>query len=74
MLKSALNPGVYKYFIMVAINVTPLIGGKYVSTAYAAYNKLNPFLSILLITVSETVLCTLLFYAGVKLKSLKWVA
>ncbi|MHB8232513.1 MAG: hypothetical protein ACYDDB_06400 [bacterium] len=58
---------------MIAINVTPLIGGKYVSTAYAVYNKLNPFISIILITVSETLLCSLLFYAGVKLKSLKWL-
>lgn len=74
MLKSFINPTVYKYLIMVAINVTPLIGGKYVSTAYAAYNKLNPMLSILLISISETVLCSALFYAGIKLKYLKWVA
>ncbi|MHB1661658.1 MAG: hypothetical protein ACYCSQ_08745 [bacterium] len=53
--------------------MTPLIGGKYVSTAYAVYNKLNPYTSIILITVSETLLCTLLFYAGVKLKSIKWI-
>jgi hypothetical protein len=56
---------------MVVINVTPLIGGKYVSTAYAAYNKLNPYISIALITVSETLLCSLLFYIGIKLRSLK---
>ena len=73
MLKTLFKPFYYKYIVMTAINVTPLIGGKYLSTAYAVYNKLNPYASIILITVSETLLCSLLFYAGVKLKSLKWV-
>jgi hypothetical protein len=58
---------------MIAINITPLIGGKYVSTAYAVYNRLDPYASIILITVSETVLCSVLFYAGLKLKTIKWV-
>ncbi len=71
--KTFLKPLCYKYFIMTAINVIPLIGGKYVSTAYAVYNKLNPYVSIILITVSETLLCTFLFYAGMKLKSIKWI-
>lgn len=56
---------------MVAINVTPLIGGKYISTAYAVYNKLNPYISIILITVSETLLCSVLFFIGIKLRSSK---
>ncbi len=73
MLKPFLKPLYYKYIVMTAINVTPLIGGKYVSTAYAVYNGLNPYASIIMITVSETLLCSLLFYAGLKLKSLKWV-
>lgn len=58
---------------MTAINMTPLIGGKYVSTAYAVYYKLNPYASIVLITLSETILCSVLFYAGLKLKSIKWI-
>ncbi len=62
-----------KYIIMTAINMTPLIGGKYVSTAYAVYYKLNPYASIVLITLSETILCSVLFYAGLKLKSIKWI-
>ncbi len=66
-----LKPVFYKYLIMVAINVTPLIGGKYISTAYAVYYKLNPYISIALITVSETLLCSILFYIGIKLRSLK---
>ena len=66
-----LKPIFYKYLIMVAINVTPLIGGKYFSTAYAVYNKLNPYISIILITISETLLCSVLFFIGIKLRSLK---
>ncbi len=73
MLKTFFKPLYYKYLIMTAINVTPLIGGKYLSTAYAVYNKLNPYVSITMITVSETLLCSVLFYAGLKLKSMKWV-
>ncbi len=73
MFKVLSEPAFYRYVVMVALNITPLIGGKYVSTAYAAYYKLNPWLSIALITVSETLLCSALFYAGIKLKSLKWV-
>lgn len=61
----------YKYLIMTAINVTPFVGGKYVSTAYAAFNKLNPVVSIAIITISETVLCSVLFFIGIKLRTLK---
>ncbi len=65
------NPVLYKYLIMTAINITPFIGGKYFSTAYAAYNHLNPFLSISIITVSETISCAVLFFIGYRLKFLK---
>ncbi len=73
MFKPFIKPLYLKYFIMIAINMTPLIGGKYVSTAYAVYYKLNPYASIILITLSEAVLCSILFYAGLKLKSIKWI-
>ncbi|HEC25742.1 MAG TPA: hypothetical protein ENI54_07020 [bacterium] len=73
MFRVALKPIFYKYLIMVAINVTPFIGGKYISTAYAVYNKMNPYASIALITVSETLLCLVFFYIGLRLKSLKWI-
>ena len=68
-----MEPLYLKYIIMTAINMTPLIGGKYVSTAYAVYYKLNPYASIFLITLSETILCSALFYAGLKLKSIKFI-
>ncbi len=45
--------------------------GKYVSTLYAVSNKLNPLLSISLIIVSETLVCSILFFIGLRLKSLK---
>lgn len=62
-----LQPIVYKYLILITVNVTV---GKYVSTLYAVSNKLNPLLSISLIIVSETIVCSILFFVGLKLKSL----
>lgn len=68
-LKAMLNPIFYKYLITVIINVAV---GKYVSTLYATSNKLNPYLSISLIILSETLSCAILFFIGFKLKSLKF--
>ncbi len=56
---------IYKYFVLILINI---IGGKYLSTAYAVAYKLNPADSIILITISESIVCIALFYIGMRFK------
>ena len=50
------------YLILVLININPFFGGKFLAVAYITVAKLNPFISILLVIISEILICTLIFY------------
>ncbi len=50
------------YFILIFININPIFGGKFLAVSYITIAKLNPFLSILTIIISEVIVCILIFY------------
>jgi hypothetical protein len=50
------------YLILILINVNPFFGGKFLAVAYITVAKLNPFVSILIIIISEVLVCILIFY------------
>ncbi|MCL5674119.1 MAG: hypothetical protein M1407_05835 [Deltaproteobacteria bacterium] len=50
------------YFILIFININPIFGGKFLAASYITIAKLNPFLSVLIIIISEVIVCVLIFY------------
>lgn len=60
------------YLTLIFININPILGGKVLAVSYITIAKLNPFLSILTVIISEIIICVLGFYFAQYFKKFKF--
>lgn len=50
------------YVVLILININPIFGGKFLAVSYITIAKLNPFVAVLAIIISEVIVSVLIFY------------
>ncbi|MHB1660567.1 MAG: hypothetical protein ACYCTD_00505 [bacterium] len=58
--------------MLILININPLFGGRLFAVSYITIRKLNPFLSLLVIMISDIIICVLVFYFAQTLRKINF--
>ncbi len=66
-----MNNSILDYLILTFLNINPIFGGKLIAVAYLSLANLNPFLSILVIVLTEIVFCSISFHFANYFRKLK---